>query len=155
MEYDAVMREQLQLGVVEKGNHKAKRKEFYLPHKAVVMKDAETYETTNCLLSVIARNRFHAVAIAGDLKKAFLQVRVRESEQDSLRFHWIKNVNSSEIEVLRFIQVVFGLTPSPFFLNRVLQEHLNILENRYPEVVEDIRKSLYVDNLISGASVTE
>ena len=41
----------------------------------------------NQLWSVLIRNRFHPVAVAGDLQKAFLQVRVREAEREVLRFH--------------------------------------------------------------------
>ena len=100
---------------------------------------------------MIIRNRFHPIAVAGDLKRAFLQVRVRESERDVLRFHWLKDLNSNEVEVLRFTRVVFGLTPSPFLLNGVIQQHLDGLEARYPKYVAEIRRSLYVDDLISGA----
>ena len=41
-EYDAVISEQLEQGVVEKVPEKAKGKEFYLPHRAVVREEAET-----------------------------------------------------------------------------------------------------------------
>ena len=38
----------------------------------------------NHLWSVLARMRFHP----GDLKLAFLQVRIKQAERDALRFHW-------------------------------------------------------------------
>ena len=115
-EYDAVVREQLKAGVVEKAPDEITGKEFYLPHRAVVRENAEStkvrvvYDASarahnnapslneclytgpplqNQLWSVITRNGFHAVAVAGDLQKAFLQVRVREAERDVLPFHWI------------------------------------------------------------------
>ena len=180
-EYDAVIRDQVEAGVVEKAPSEVVGKEFYLPHQAVVRENAETTKTrivydasarerentpslNDCLLtgpplqnqlwSVLIRNRFHPVAVAGDLQKAFLQVRVREAERDVLRFHWIKDLHSTEIEVLRFTRVVFGLAPSPFLLNGVIQQHLETLESRYPESVAEVRKSLYVDDLISGAPTT-
>ena len=37
----------------------------------------------NQLWSVLVRNRFHPVAIAGDLKQAFLQVRIRQTDRDT------------------------------------------------------------------------
>ena len=95
------------------------------------------------------------MAVAGDLQKAFLQVRVREAERDALRFHWIVDLQSTEIETLRFTRVVFGLAPSPFLLNGVIQQHLESMESRYPESVMEVRKSLYVDDLISGRSTKE
>ena len=41
----------------------------------------------NELWSIIVRNRFHPIAVAGDMRKAFLQIRVKEAEPDALRFH--------------------------------------------------------------------
>ena len=178
-EYDAVIREQLKEGVVERAPEEVTGKEFYLPHRAVVRENAEStklrvvYDASaracdnapslneclytgpslhNQLWCVIIRNRFHAVAVAGDLQKAFLQVRVREVERDALRFHWITNLKATEIETLRFTRVVFGLAPSPFLLNGVIQQHLESLESHYPKSVMEIRKNLYVDDLISGGS---
>ena len=102
----------------------------------------------NKLWSVLIRSRFHAVAVAGDLRKAFLQVRIRETEKDALRFHWIADKNSKEVETLRFTRMLFGLAPSPFLLGGVIQQHL---ETRLPESVSEVLKSLYVVDLISGA----
>ena len=41
-EYDAVIREQLKGGVVEKAPDEITGKEFYLPHRAVVRENAES-----------------------------------------------------------------------------------------------------------------
>ena len=177
-EYDAVISEQLEQGVVEKAPEQAKGKEFYLPHRAVVREEAETtrlrvvYDASarahgnapslneclhagpplqNKLWSVLIRSRFHAVAVAGDLRKAFLQVRIRETERDALRFHWITDKNSKEVETLRFTRVLFGLAPSPFLLGCAIQQHLETWKSRLPESVSEVLKSLYVDDLISGA----
>ena len=100
-EYDAVIRDQATAGVVEKALSEVVGKEFYLPHRSVMKKNAETTKTrivyntsaracentpslNDCLLtgpplqsqlwSVLIRNHFHPVAVEGDLQKAFLQV---------------------------------------------------------------------------------
>ena len=57
--------------------------------------------------------------------------------------------------MLRFTRVVFGLAPSPFLLNGVIQQHLETLESLCPESVAEVRKSLYDDDLISGTPTTE
>ena len=99
--------------------------EFYIPHKAVVRANAEStkmrivYDASakasasspsmneclqtgpplqNQLWSVLTRNRFRPVAIAGDLKQAFLQVRVRRADRDALRFHWLKDLKTKQVE---------------------------------------------------------
>ena len=176
-QYDAVIREQLEEGVVERAPSEAMGREFYLPHRTVVREKAETklrvvYDASahahneapslndclhagpplqNQLWSVLTRNRFHSVAVTGDIRKAFLQIKIRQAERDSLRFHWIKDVHSSEVEILRFTRVVFGLAPSPFLLNGVIQQHLELWRTRLPESVSEALKSLYVDDFISGA----
>ena len=95
----------------------------------------------NQLWSVLVRNRFHPIALSGDLKQAFLQVCIREADRDVLRFHWLKDLTTREVETLRFTRALFGLSTSPFLLGGV---------TAYPEEVEEIRRSLYVDDLISG-----
>ena len=81
-------------------------------------------------------------------------MRIKEEERDALRFHW-KFKGHSEIETLRFTRALFGLTSSPFLLGGVIQQHLKAWEEREPELVAQIRKSLYVDDLISGAPTVQ
>ena len=90
----------------------------------------------------------------GDLQKAFLQVRIKEEERDALRFHW-KFKGHSEIETLRFTRALFGLTSSPFLLGGVIEQHLKVWEGRESELVAQIRKSLYVDDVITGAPTVQ
>ena len=98
-EYDAVIREQLEEGVVERAPAEVTGREFFLPHRAVVRRNAETtklrvvYDASaraqekapslndclhagppvqNKLWSVVVRNRFHPVVVAGDIRRAFL-----------------------------------------------------------------------------------
>ena len=104
----------------------------------------------NKLWSVLMRNRFQSVALAGDLKQAFLQVRIREEDKDVMQFHWLKDLHTKHVETLRFTQALFGLSTLPFLLGGVIDQHLKNLQNVYPREVEKIRRSLYVDDLISG-----
>ena len=95
------------------------------------------------------------MVVAGDICRAFLQVRIRETERDALRFHLIADKSAKQVETLRFTRVVFGLAPSPFLLNGVIQQHLENLLSTYPDAVNEIRKSLYVDDLLSGGPTIE
>ena len=127
-------------------------KEFYLPHKPVFREGAETtklrvvYNASaksgrespslnkclekgpplqNLLWNILVRNRFKPYAITADIKRAFPQIRIRESDRDALRFHWIKNQDINQIDILRFTTLVFGLTQSPFVLEATLGEHVS------------------------------
>ena len=95
------------------------------------------------------------MALAGDLRQAFLQVRIRLEDRDALRFHWIKDKETSNVEVLRFTHALFGLVQSPFLLGGTLQQHLEGMKERYPCAVEEIKKSLYVDDVITSGEMTE
>jgi len=95
------------------------------------------------------------VVVAGDVRHAFLQVQIRETEREAVRFHWIADKKAKQLETLRFSRVVFGLTPSPFLLNGVIQQHLENLLSRFPDSAKEILKSLYVDDLLSGGPTIE
>lgn len=141
--YDEVIQDQLSQGIVERVHSDPQGKEFYIPHKAVIRETAEStkirivYDASaranekapslndcletgpplqNSLWSVLERNRFQPVALAGDLKQAFLQVRIREEDRDVMRFHWLKDKDTKQVETLRFSRALFGLSTSPFLL---------------------------------------
>ena len=101
--FDEIIQEQLAEGIIEKVTDEPKGKEFYIPHKPVICESAESTKIRivfdgsaranerspslndcletgpplqNLLWNVLVRNRFKAVALAGDLKQAFLQIRI-------------------------------------------------------------------------------
>ena len=83
------------------------------------------------------------VAITGDLKQAFLQIRIREEDRDALQFHWIKDRNSTEIKVLRFTRLVFGLGPSPFVLRGTIESHHDKEHQNHPSRERAAKESLH------------
>ena len=106
--YNDIIQTQLSQGIVERADEVVKDgREFYIPHKAVVRENAESrkirivYDASarenasisslkecleigpplqNQVWNVLIRNRFYPVAITGDLKQAFLQIRVRREK---------------------------------------------------------------------------
>ena len=152
---DDNIREQVKEGVVEKAPAKVTGKEFYMPHRAVIRENAESTKLRvvcdasaraydgvpslnecfctgpplqNGLWNIIVRNRFHPTAVAGDMRKAFLKIHVKGAERDALRFHWIKDISTKELEVLK---------------------------SEYPGTVQEITNSLYIDDLIAGDATVE
>ena len=179
-EYDAIIREQLQNNVVEVAPEEIMGKEFYIPHKAVIRETAETtkmrivYDASaratpespslneclypgpplqNKLWDILVRQRAYPIAVTADIQKAFLQIRIQECECDALRFHWRKSEHG-KLEILCFTRVLFGLAPSPFLLGGVIEAHLDAWEEREPEIVAELRRSLYVDDLLTGGQTT-
>ena len=69
-----------------------------------------------------------------------------------LRFLWLKDplAEKPEINEYRFNRLVFGLRPSPSILGETIAHHLNLYKQSEPEMYELLRKSLYVDDLLTG-----
>jgi hypothetical protein len=85
--------------------------------------------------------------VSGDIQKAFLQVRVRENERDALRFYW-RSEEDSQLETLRFTSVIWvGPPPPPFLPQSSISTHgkKGVLIS-----FAELRKSLYVDDLLTG-----
>ena len=93
------------------------------------------------------------MALSADIEKAFLMISVNESDRDMLRFLWFEEPPNpkSGIIHLRFTRLVFGLRPSPAILNSTIREHLSKYKNVYPNIVQQVEDSLYVDDLLSGS----
>ena len=126
-DYDAIIKEQLQEGI-EEAPLAATGQEFYIPHKAVVRESAETTKMRivhdasvkahdsapslndclevgptlqNQLWKVLLRGKFHAFALTGDIREAFLQVRISAQDRDTLRFHWMDKEDPWKIHTYR------------------------------------------------------
>ena len=180
--YDEIIKDQLTEGIVEKAPSEANGKELYIPHKPVVRESAEStkvrivYDAAaraygeapslneclengpplqNQLWDILVRNRFNPITLTGDLKQAFLRVRINECDRDALRFHWIINKDAKQIQTLRFTRALFGLGPSPFLLGGTIARHMENSRDEYPEEVEKISRDLYVDDLITGDTNVE
>ena len=94
---------------------------FYLPHHPVIRESAEStkmrivYDASSktapnlpktIVETLVPRYKisylmcwfevgFHPVALNGDIRKAFLYVRIRLDHRDALRFHWLEDKKSS------------------------------------------------------------
>lgn len=109
------------------------------------------------LVALLRNFRTHPIALVADVEKAFLQIGVKEEDRDTLRFLWYKdpprpNEPIPEIETWRMTRVTFGTTASPFLLAATLQHHFQAMESAYPGTARTLRKSVYVDDLLTGAA---
>ena len=81
-------------------------------------------------------------------------VGIAEEDRDVLRFLWADDIEKKnpEIVVLRFTRVVFVVCSSPFLLNATLTHHIEGYKKADPEFVDQFLRSIYVDDLSSGAA---
>ena len=92
-----------------------------------------------------------------DIETAFLNIEVKLRDRDCLRFLWVENIDRDHVDpvVYRFCRVVFGVNCSPFLLNATLQYHLDTFIEIDPEFVRVMKRSFYVDDLVSGERATQ
>ena len=178
-EYDSIIAEQRKTGIIEQvPDITVESKVSYLPHRAVIRNDAETtkvrivYDASCCdrktwsslndclhvgppltplMFDMLIRFREQPIVLVGDIEKAFLNIEIGPSDRDCLRFLWLKDIDSEnpEVVVYRFNRVVFGVNPSPFLLNTVLQFHINRYKEIDPKFVECMSKGFFVDDLVT------
>lgn len=99
------------------------------------------------LVEVVLRWRRWSIGFSSDLKKAFLQVSLREQDRDAHRFL----IQGEEgIREMRFNRVTFGVNCSPFLLNATVRHHLSCYDQTAP-AVRELKANLYVDDWLSGA----
>ena len=179
-EYDTIIRTQLQQGMVEEVSQPddaTAGRVHYLPHHAVVRKDTATTKVcivcdasarsigcslNECLhkglkfeqkiLSLLLRFWTYRITLTADIVKAFLMILVCEEDRDVLRFPWVDDLHrdAPNICILRFTRVMFGISSSPFLLNATLQHHLDQYSTSHPDLVNQLTKSIYVDDVSGG-----
>ena len=178
--YDAIVKEQLELGIIEEAPSNSEgRLLFYMPHRPVIREGAvstkikmvfdasakpspEEYSIYECmnpgaptqpfLGDILIRSRLAPVCIVGDIEKVFLQVELDKSDRNTFRFIY-KPRNSTE-KHYRLCRVPFGGESSPFMLWGVVKNHLETSEGA-ETVKELLKENTYVSNVMGLVSTEE
>ncbi|UYV80331.1 hypothetical protein LAZ67_18002470 [Cordylochernes scorpioides] len=174
-EYDRVFQEWLAEGVIEKVSPEdLNRNCHYLPHHPVVKansnttkirpvfdascKDKGNLSLNDCLASgpnvieqipaILLKFREKAIGVIADIRKAFLQIEVKEEDRDYLRFLWWKS--NHQIQVFCHKRVVFGVTCSPYLLGAVILHHLKGVSSEFGALPQKLMECLYIDNCVTS-----
>lgn len=152
----------------------------YLPHRAVVKENSTTkirpvfdasakeknsVSLNDCLSkgtnyielipSILNRFRLEKYGVIADIRKAFLQIGIREEDRNFLRFLWWEGGDPGKMKVFRHRRVVFGVNCSPFLLGATLNYHLSNVENHLQNIACKLKKSMYVDNCVTSCKSKE
>jgi hypothetical protein len=182
--YNDIMQEQKDLGIIEKVDVRepSQNLQYYIPHHPIltpqkqttklrIVYDASAKGTKDSLslnesmhrgmialpevAATLINIRTNPFLVTADIEKAFLQVEIKESDRDVLRFYWLKDVNNhtaeDNVQVYRFVRMPFGVIASPFLLEATIRHHLIAQQTAIAKIIE---QSLYVDNLLIGANTT-
>ena len=80
------------------------------------------------------------------LRKRSYMIGIQENQETHLKDPYLVN---TEVIQLRFCRLVFRLRPSPSIQGATLTHHLDARRDSHAELVELIKKSLYVDELLT------
>ena len=176
--YDAIMREQLERGIIEAAERKQGNLEHYLPHHPVVThKLRQVFDGSahikgmkslnQCLfrgpvilpelVGLLLRFRKLKYPLLADIEKAFLQIELHPNDREVTKFLWVHDLNKpptgSNLAIFRFRRVPFGVISSPFLLAATLKHHLN--QYGSDPVALEMRDNAYVDNIMMGGNSLE
>ncbi|XP_058839786.1 uncharacterized protein LOC131695341 [Topomyia yanbarensis] len=100
------------------------------------------------LPDVLQRFREYRVAVSGDIREMFHQVRINSEDQHCKRFLW-NDGNPGNNSTTYVMQVMtFGASCSPSSAQYVKNLNAGRFKHQFPETVEAICKGTYVDDML-------
>lgn len=177
-QYNQVIRDQGIVEVIPRPDKAEGDRVHYLPHHTVIKRDSTTtkvrvvYDASakegtgssindsllvgpkfnQHILDILSRFRLFKTALVADIEKVFLMLGIDEKDQDVL---WLKDWTEepSEVQVLKFTRVVFGVASSPFLLNATIQHHLEKYRASHSRLVSRLVGSTYIDDIALGHKI--
>lgn len=107
------------------------------------------------MIGVLMRFRCHAVAISGDIKSMFHQIRLLPNDKPLLRFLWRDIQRTSAPRIFQWEVLPFGTTCSPCCAVYALQQHVRDHEPPDSLLIRVVENSFYVDNCLHSVSKAE
>ena len=136
-------RETAKLRVVFDGGAKSSKDDFSLNE---CLELGDNYMPP--LFDTLLRFCLHCIAITADIEKAFLQIEIKESDRDALRFLWFDDSSKPHPKVIQFkyCRLVFGLRPSTSILGATIKKQLLKFADDCLEVHKKLTR-FYADDL--------
>ena len=94
------------------------------------------------------RFRDNPIGVIMDISKMFLNIRISKDQKDLHRFLAFG-------KVLRQAMLLFGEASSPYLAIETVLTHAEAMAEQYKLAAEELKKSLYMDDVISGSKATE
>ncbi|XP_058449230.1 uncharacterized protein LOC131429196 [Malaya genurostris] len=107
------------------------------------------------LPDVLQRFREYRVAISGDIREMFHQVRINSEDQHCQRFLWNEGIPGKTPTVYVMQVMTFGASCSPSSAQYVINLNAERFKTQFPEAVEAICKGTYVDDMLYSAESEE
>ena len=108
----------------------------------------------NSLVGVLFTFRQGLVAICGDLKEIFPQVRIQGEDQDSQRYLQ-RDEKTGKLIVLRMQSMIFGAICSPYIAHEIRNRNTKEFQEAYPDAYRAITERHYVGDYLDSVNTAE
>lgn len=102
------------------------------------------------LADLIMRFRCHQVAVTADIRKMYLQVRIRPDQWDLQRVFWRPSAQS-EIKEYWLTVVTFGMSSAPHCAVRAMIQGARDSKSQFPMGAAAVEGDFYMDDVLTGA----
>lgn len=109
----------------------------------------------NSLLGVLFKFRQGKVAICGDIREMFHQVRIRDEDLTSQRFLWRGTDRDRSPDVYVMKVMIFGSASSPFCAQEIKNKNAKEQSIEFPEAADAIINKHYVDDYLDSFNTDE
>ena len=107
--------------------------------------------TLTDLTAILLRFHFHRYTLSTNIKKGFLHIELDGPDKDFTCFLWLADPTNPESLLVTY-RVLFGSVSSLSMVSATLDHNLKSYNS---SVSCDMKKSLYVDNIMSGCESKE
>lgn len=109
----------------------------------------------NSLIGVLLRFRERAVAVTGDIREMFLQVKIIAEDQEAQCFLWRGMDRRGAPRTFKMTSMTFGATSSPCTATYILRRNAEGFIDTHPRAVEAIKRRHYVDDYLDSVDTEE
>ncbi|XP_075157822.1 uncharacterized protein LOC142231088 [Haematobia irritans] len=109
----------------------------------------------NNLLGILLRFRERPIAISGDIREMFHQIRIAKEDQQAQQFLWRSGNNKDKIDVYVMTVMTFGASCSPSLANFIKNKNAERLACQHPKAVHSILNNMFVDDWLQSLNSEE
>ncbi|XP_075163256.1 uncharacterized protein LOC142235886 [Haematobia irritans] len=107
------------------------------------------------LVGVLLRFREKPVALCGDIREMFHQIKVINEDQKAQMFLWRGGDTTADIDVYCMQVMTFGASCSPSLANYIKSKNANRFVEKYPSAVNAILENTFVDDWLQSCQTEE
>ncbi|XP_063829264.1 uncharacterized protein LOC135078664 [Ostrinia nubilalis] len=154
------------------GNSSSSSRRWYLPHFGVtnpnkpgklrIVHDASATSSgvslnslilpgpdmLQSLLGILMRFREGQIALNGDIREMFPQIKIREEDRDCQRYIW--HSPDGHLTEFRMSSLIFGASASPFTAIYIKNRNAKDFQDKYPNAAESIIRDHYMDDFLGS-----